>query len=312
MLRILLLALFLATTSLLAQTTATTSIPTPFVGTIRHFEQFPSAFLPARNVDVWLPTGYEEQSKAGKKYAVLYMHDGQMLFDTTITWNKQEWRVDETISALLGAGKIRDCIVVGMWNTGKTRHLDYFPKKVFDSFPQTMRDSLFPGIGSVRSDAYLKSIVEELKPFIDSTFATLKGRNNTFVAGSSMGGLISMYALCQYPSVFGGAACLSTHWVGNIQFKNTVIPRAFDRYLQENLPKPRSKGFTHKIYFDFGTKTLDSLYKPHQIMVDGTMRKRGYTGKNWITREFPGEDHSEKAWAKRLALPLTFLLKKGK
>ncbi|MFY8001685.1 MAG: alpha/beta hydrolase [Candidatus Kapaibacteriota bacterium] len=304
------LILLLCSSSLFAQTTATKSVPTPSVGAIRHFEQFPSAFLPARNVDVWLPAGYEEKIRSGKKFAVLYMHDGQMLFDTSITWNKQEWGVDETVSELLGKGSIRDCIVVGMWNSGKTRHLDYFPQKVFESFPQAMRDSLFPGVASIQSDAYLKFITQELKPFIDSTFATLKDRNNTFVAGSSMGGLISMYALCQYPSVFGGAACLSTHWVGNIKFSNTVIPRAFNRYIQENFPKPNTKEFTHKIYFDFGTKTLDSLYKPHQIMVDGTMRKKGYTKKNWITREFPGEDHSERAWAKRLALPLVFLLKK--
>ena len=80
----------------------------------------------------------------------------------------------------------------------------------------------------VQSDAYLKFLVTELKPFIDSTFSVATDRSNTFIAGSSMGGLISMYAVCEYPAVFGGAACLSTHWPGIFTAENNPIPEAFE------------------------------------------------------------------------------------
>lgn len=193
---------------------------------IRH-SLFSSKYVDARNVDVWLPAGYQ----TSKKYAVLYMHDGQMLFDSTTTWNKQEWGIDETLAQLMNE-KIRDCIVVGIWNSGKNRHIDYFPQKPFESIDPEEQDSLYSakrgnGIsvfsGKVQSDAYLRFLVTELKPFIDISYATKKDRENSFIAGSSMGGLISMYALCEYPEVFGGAACLSAHWPGIFIQKTTLF-----------------------------------------------------------------------------------------
>jgi enterochelin esterase-like enzyme len=290
---------------------AQSPLPQPASGTIQRFENFASKFVALRHVDVWLPEGYTPQ----KKYAVLYMHDGQMLYDSTTTWNKQEWAVDETISQLTQTHKIRDCIVVGVWNGGKLRHSEYFPQKPFESLSQATQDSLL-GVNrntnqilfgaKVQSDQYLKFLVKELKPFIDKKFATLKDAANTFIAGSSMGGLISMYAICEYPKVFGGAACLSTHWVGVFTAENNPIPATFMAYLQKKLPNPQN----HKIYFDYGTATLDSLYKPFQEQVDVIMFQKGYRAKNWLTQEFVGEDHSEKAWRKRLNIPLGFLLKK--
>ena len=284
----------------------------PSSGKIIRIDSFPSKYVTARNIDIWLPDDYTES----KKYAVLYMHDGQMLFDSTITWNKQEWMVDETVSSLLNNNTIKDVIVVGVWNGGKTRHIDYFPQKPFESLSQPEQDSLYHknrpnGVsvfneGKVQSDNYLKFLVEELKPRIDSQFATLKNKQNTFIAGSSMGGLISMYAICEYPKVFAGAACLSTHWPGIFTLENNPIPEAFYNYLKENLPSPK----THKIYFDYGTKTLDAMYPPLQEQVDIIMKHKGFTTKNWITKKFGGEDHSEKAWQKRLYIPLTFLMKK--
>lgn len=160
--------------------------------------------------------------------------------------------------------------------------------------------------GGPISDKYLKFIVSELKPYIDSTFSTLKDQPNTFIAGSSMGGLISMYALCEYPGVFGGAACLSTHWIGTVLMDNNPVPDAFVKYLNENLPDPA----IHKIYFDYGDQTLDALYPPLQKKVDEVMKARGFSDKNWVTKFFPGKDHSEKSWNERLDIPLQFLLKK--
>ncbi|MEL6194883.1 MAG: esterase, partial [Bacteroidota bacterium] len=112
------------------------------------------------------------------------------------------------------------------------------------------------------------------------------------------------YAICEYPQVFGGAACLSTHWVGTFEVENNPIPTAFVDYLAENLPEPGQ----NKIYFDYGTETLDALYEPFQLQVDSVMKLKGYTATNWSTQKFPGENHSEIAWAKRLHIPLTFLL----
>jgi hypothetical protein len=287
-------------------------IQNPSSGKIIRIDCFSSKYVTTRNIDVWLPDDYTES----KKYAVLYMHDGQMLFDSTITWNKQEWMVDETVSSLLNNKIIKNVIVVGVWNGGKTRHIDYFPQKPFESLSQAEQDSLYNknrpngasvfNDGKVQSDNYLKFLVEELKPRIDSQFATLKNRKNTFIAGSSMGGLISMYAICEYPNVFGRAACLSTHWPGIFTLENNPIPQSFYSYLQEHLPSPK----THKIYFDYGTKTLDAMYPPLQEKVDVIMKNKGFTIKNWMTKKFEGEDHSEKAWQKRLYIPLTFLLKK--
>lgn len=285
--------------------------PTVNSGELKRITGFTSSFVAPRNVDVWLPPGYSPKTK----YAVLYMHDGQMLYDSTVTWNKQEWGVDETMTNLLKRKKIKNCIVVGVWNTGVMRHADYFPQKPFLSLPTAQQDSIYKATrgegyalfaAPVQSDAYLKFLVTELKPFIDKNFSVKTDRANTFIAGSSMGGLISMYAICEYPDVFGGAACLSTHWPGIFASANNPIPAAFISYLQKHLPDPSS----HKIYFDYGTAGLDSLYKPFQLQADAVMQVKGYTAKNWLSKEFTGEDHSENAWRRRLSIPLLFLLKK--
>jgi enterochelin esterase-like enzyme len=120
-----------------------------------------------------------------------------------------------------------------------------------------------------------------------------------------MGGLISMYAICEYPQVFGGAACLSTHWPGIFAMEGNPIPGAFVDYMRQHLPDPK----THKIYFDYGDQTLDAMYPPLQKKVDEVMRAKGFSKKNWVTKAFPGDDHSEKSWSKRLGIPLLFLLK---
>jgi len=309
--RYILLVLCFAVLSNCAQDEAGESELSLASGKVERIENFDSQFIPSRNVDVWLPDGYSSD----EKYAVLYMHDGQMLFDSTTTWNGQEWGVDETMGRLLNEDQIRNTIVVGIWNT-EFRHSEYFPQQPFESLPQAFQDSLLSSVGEnqaaslfkteIASDNYLKFIVTELKPFIDKKYATHTDVKNTFVAGSSMGGLISMYALCEYPDVFYGAGCLSTHWVGIFDTLNNPIPTQFAEYLEGNLPDPNS----HKIYFDFGTETLDALYEPYQTKVDSILVQHGYGAENWKTLKFVGEDHSEIAWNKRLEVPLGFLLGK--
>lgn len=286
-------------------------LPVTSNGRIVRHEQFPSKYVSARHVDVWLPDGYT----SSKKYAVLYMQDGQMLFDSSITWNRQEWGVDETLSRLMQQNKILDCIVVGIWNGEQRRHAEYFPQKPFEAMSKAEQgmvydayrsggQSIFSGF-SISSDDYLKFLVKELKPFIDRTYSTYTDRAHTYVAGSSMGGLISLYALCEYPTVFGGAACLSTHWPGLFSLENNPVPTAFFSYLKKHLPSPEQ----HRIYFDHGTETLDAMYASLQLQVDTILQQKGYDSGQWISRSWPGQDHSERSWRSRLDVPLVFLLK---
>ena len=286
------------------------NIPKVTSGSIERIENFKSKYVSSRNIDVWLPDNYTDK----KKYNVLYMHDGQMLFDAETTWNKQAWEVDETVSKLLLENKIQDVIVVGIWNGGQTRHLDYFPQKPFESLRIDQQDSIYKAnrsngqsvfSGKINSDNYLKFIVKELKPLIDKKYSVYKDSSHTFISGSSMGGLISLYAICEYPKVFGGAACLSTHWPGIFTVKDNPIPNAFYNYLEKKLPNSKK----HKIYFDYGTTTLDALYETLQPKVDAIMVKKGFTNDNWITKKFDGDDHSEKSWKNRFHFSLEFLLK---
>jgi enterochelin esterase-like enzyme len=280
-------------------------------GSLKNYTDFKSAFVDARNVTVWLPDGYSEN----QQYAVLYMHDGQMLFDPETTWNKQAWKAGAVAGKLIADQKTQPFIIVGIWNNNMKRHPEYFPQKVFETIPAADQKMISDNLLSLHktdrefqviSDNYLKFIVTELKPFIDKTYSTFSDQSHTFIAGSSMGGLISLYAICEYPKVFGGAACLSTHWTGIYRNNDNPIPDAIVNYLEKQLPNPKN----HKIYFDHGDQTLDSLYAPTQKRVDQMMMSKGFTAKNWTSQFFPGENHSEVAWNKRFHIPLAFLLKK--
>jgi predicted alpha/beta superfamily hydrolase len=269
------------------------------LGKLEHYENFKSKFVDARNVDVWLPQGYDK--KSSKKYAVLYMHDGQNLFEPKKSYIGVDWGIDEAITKLISDNKIQDAIVVGVWNT-KLRFHEYMPEKpVYSSTGSKDALEIIKILNGekLRSDKYLKFLVKELKPFIDSAYNTFPDNTHTFIMGSSMGGLISLYAISEYPDVFYGAGCISTHFpIG----QGIVID-----YMKKNLPDPKS----HKIYFDYGTKTLDSTYESYQLKADSVMKAKGYEqGKNWITQKFVGDDHSERSWRKRINIPLSFLLKK--
>ena len=280
-----------------------------FAGKLVTLPAFDENYVPARTVRVWTPPKYPREAP----YDVLYMHDGQMLFDATSTWNGQEWGVDETATALIATGKTRPYIVVALDNGDARRHTEYFPEKPWQSLPEGKRaeylalqrdptTKLF--VDGVDSDNYLRFIVEQLKPYVDENFTVALTPEHTFIAGSSMGGLISIYALSEYPDVFGGAACLSTHWLGTFSPTDNPIPQSFADYLRNQLPTPGR----HKIYFDHGDQDLDSYYPPHQKTVDAVMTELGFSTEDWQTRAFPVENHSENAWQRRLRIPLTFLM----
>lgn len=290
------------------------SMPSEVVtsGSLETYKNVQSKFIKERRVQVWLPDGYS----ADKKYAVLYMHDGQMLFDASVNWNGQEWGVDEVAGALAKKSNIRPFIVVGVDNGGsELRHSEYFPQKPFESISEKEKQKIYKSVRSngqsvfsfeVKSDAYLSFLVTELKPFIDSQYSVYTNTENTFVMGSSMGGLISMYAMQEYPSVFGGAACLSTHWPGITSMKDNPVPKAFNNYLKAHLGNITD----HKLYFDYGDQTLDAMYPPLQKEVDNIMAGYNVSEALWQTQFFKGEEHSEKSWNKRLDIPMTFLLEK--
>jgi predicted alpha/beta superfamily hydrolase len=252
-------------------------------------------------VDVWLPPQYTQH--ANQHFPVLYMHDGQNLFDPKLSYSGVTWGVAEAVTRLSQAGEILPCIVVGIWNT-PNRFGDYLPTHPFDTplgEKIKKRASRRPGFNQVQyvADQYLAFIVKKLKPMIDGSYRTLPEYEHTAVMGSSMGGLISLYAITEYPEVFGGAGCVSTHW--------PVVDRVILPYLEQKLPDPA----THRIYFDRGTRKLDARYNKGQNKVDKLMAARGYQPDvNWMTRVYKGHEHHERYWQERITVPLTFLFGK--
>jgi len=269
-----------------------------------------SKYADPRRVVVWLPSGYSER---GPKYAVLYMHDGQNLFDKETAGYGMEWQIDETLDRLIREKKVRPTIVVGIWNTPK-RLQEYVPSKAFNGLPPEYRQKIHALYGGdPLSDGYLKFIVRELRPMIDRRFNVKIDRADTAIMGSSMGSLISLYAIDEYPDIFGAAGMLSTHWplvitpddkpISDEQYE--AVSSAFERYLTPALPDPA----THKLYFDHGSETLDANYARYQDRVDRVVRRRGYRQwANMLSLSYPGEKHNEISWASRVAVPLQFLL----
>ena len=268
-------------------------------GTIDYYPDLPSEYRTPRPVEVWLPEGYDPASD--DRYPVLYMHDGQFLFhhgQTPFTEEDWLWDVDTTIGRLIENGEIRPAIVVSVWadlDAKPNRAAEYMPQKPVQNLTTAWEPEF--AIEDIGSDNYLKFLVHELKPFIDKTYRTQPDRENTFISGSSMGGMISAYAISEYPEIFGGAACLSTHW--NIG-EGAVLDWHRAHWPDAGI---------HRIYFDYGTETLDADYEPHQLKMDELMKSKGYrAGEDWITRRFDGADHSPRAWRERFHIPLIFLL----
>lgn len=269
-------------------------------GELRHHPGFASQYVAPRNVDIWLPPRYHEMTS--RSFPVVYMHDGQNLFDPKTSFLGVDWGIDEAMGRLIAEKRARAAIVVGIWNTPK-RVQEYLPQRPFKMSPRARIETRLRlwrwAFGGPISDNYLKCLVEELKPFIDESYRTLSDRENTFIMGSSMGGLVSLYALCEYPQVFAGAGCLSTHW--------PAVRGVIVGYLERVLPKAG----THKLYFDYGTRTLDARYAVYQEQVDRVVRAKGYQeGVDWRTLKFEGAEHGERAWRERVHRPLEFLLGK--
>ena len=261
--------------------------PHTLTGDIRTHKSFHSNILKNdREVIVYLPSGYDASKR--KRYSVFYMHDGQNLFDGATSFIPgQEWRVDETAERLIAAGKIEPLIIVGVYNT-KDRIDEYTPAA----------DAKYKLGG--KADLYGRMLVEELKPFIDSQYRTKRDAKHTGLAGSSLGGLASLYLALKYPNVFGRAGVVSPSvWFAG---KNIV-------HYVEALPKKRNV----RLWIDMGTKEGRTPEEAQQsdddarLLRDALVKKGWRIGKDLSYFEAEGAEHNEAAWAARVEPILTFL-----
>ncbi len=267
------------------------------IGTLHHYSGVPSAFIKPRNVETWLPPDYDENHAEG--YAVLYMHDGQNLFEPQKSFIGVDWGLDETLTALGRKGEIPPTMVVAVWNTPK-RLYEYLPQQPYCChLSRHLRRFVRKQYGGMPiSDNYLRFLVHELKPLVDSRYRTRPEQASTFVMGSSMGGLISLYAICEYPRVYAGAGCLSTHW--------PMAHEPLTTYLKARLPAPGR----HRIYLDYGSEADRAGYRYRQKRVERLLRDQGYEfGTDFLSKYYAGDPHSETAWRARVQVPLRFLLK---
>jgi len=232
--------------------------------------------IKSRDVIVWLPPGYEINT--AERYPVLYMHDGQNVFDPSTSFNGHDWGVDEVADSLIKDDKIENIIVVGIYNTDD-RSDDYSP--------------------GAKGYAYEKFIVKKLKPLIDKKYRTKPGRENTAVAGSSMGGLISFMLAWEYPGVFSKAACISPAFhIGEYNYVKTV-----SAYNGEKKPI--------KIYIDNGGVGLEERLQPGLDEMLALLKRKGYVEREDLEYfKDSTAEHNEQGWAKRVWRPLEFLFGK--
>lgn len=277
-------------------------------GQLDYYPAFESKHFASRDILVWLPEDYSEN----QAYAVLYMHDGQMLFDKTTSWNKQSWEVDSIAHALITSGRTQPFIVVGIDNCNETRLYDYMPRRVFDYLPEEALPDTMITPDAIVSDNYLKFLVEELKPFIDQQYSTRPEAQYTAIAGSSAGGLISLYALCEYPEVFGAAMCLSTHTpmaLSESYEKLTADAPVWSKALRDYLAEKKPATNSVKLYMDCGDQTLDAIYPIYQQKVDSLFRSYGWDEEHYQSLVFPGHLHDENSWKSRFDIPLCQIFK---
>lgn len=271
------------------------------------FPEFESENIGNRRVEIYLPEDYYENNE--KKYAVLYMHDGQNVFHDSLSYLGSSWQAHTTAQSLMNENTTKPFIIVAINNANEKRWQEYAPNKVIEELKRDYPEKMMPEEYNhlpILSDKYLAFLVTELKPYIDEHYKVLSDRENTAIMGSSMGGLISLYAVCEYPTVFGSAACISTHW--NVhKGKGMEGVRSYIKYLKVHFPNI----YQPRLYFDHGTVNLDESYSQKQIVIDRFFKKKGYEdGVNYRSRVFTGADHNEMDWAKRLSVPLTFLFQK--
>ena len=231
---------------------------------------------------VYLPPGY---GTSDARHPVLYLQDGQNLFDPATAFGGQHWEADTTADAMIDKREIAPLIIVGVYNTGVRRVSEYTPT----------RDRKLRKGG--KADRYAQMLARELKPFIDREYRTLKAAAHTGVGGSSLGALVSLVAGLEYPRVFGKLALMSPSvWWD-------------DRAILGNVRRSSSRT-RPRIWLDAGTAEGSD---PRKVVEDARALREALLAKGWHEgedleyREFEGEGHNEAAWAARFGAVLLHL-----
>jgi predicted alpha/beta superfamily hydrolase len=240
---------------------------------------FPEVYSPQlgnhRDILVYLPSSY---ARSLKPFPVIYMHDGQNLFDPATSF-AGEWGVDVALAKASRRG--RRAIIVGIPNAGVDRIREYTP-------------FVDERVGGGHGDAYLDFLLETVKPMIDGSYRTMTEREHTGIAGSSLGGLISLYGFFRDPPRFGFAGALSPAlWIGNGEIFRIV----------EAAPYVRGR-----IHLDIGTREGARALSDARRMRDQLVGKGYRLGRDLSWMEERGGMHNEAAWGRRLRKALPFLL----
>ena len=236
-----------------------------------------------RKVYVYLPPGYEADPE--RRYPVLYMHDGQNLFDPTEAFGGVPWAVDETAQHLIVSGEVSPLIIVGVHNAGATRIDEYTPVPA--------QRGRMRGRGG-KAELYGRMLIEELKPFIDGEYRTRPEREFTGLGGSSLGGLVSLHLGLKHPDVFSRLAIMSPSvWWGNNQIiRETAM-------IGERLPL--------RIWLDIGKREGPQIKHQVRALKEILLANGWRSGEDFAYFEFPGAQHDESAWAARFGEVLKFL-----
>jgi len=268
-------------------------------GTTLEYEHVSAAGLPEQRLSIWLPPGYDAGER---RYPVLYMHDGHNLFDLKKSNFNKIWAADTAMLAAVQSGKVEPHIIIGIWAPGEDRYRQYLPRSIYDAAPPALRkqmDEMAKGV--VVSDRYLGWIAGPLKSWVDASFRTRMGRDDTAIIGSSMGGIMSCYAFIERPDVFGRAGCVSSHWPAvdprRVSSDSAAVAALWDAWFAAKLGKPDGR----RVWMDHGTATLDAYYAPYQQVIDARFAASGWQkGRDWQSKVYEGAEHEENAWAARL------------
>ena len=255
------------------------SFPKTITGTVRYHLAMTAKNLAARDVVVWLPPDYD--SKPNVRYPVLYMQDGQNVFDASTSSFGNEWKADETATQLIKQKIIQPLIIVGISSTPE-RTAEYSP--------------------GIKGQQYMDFVVKELKPFIDRTYRTEKARASTYVAGSSMGGIISLMLAWEHSNVFSAAICMSP------AFLDPANKRVWDypRDLRASPAKPQPLF----LYIDNGGVGLDQVLQPGVDQMLEVLKSKGFKDdKSLVFVKAPRAKHNEADWAKRLPKAIELVMK---
>ena len=267
------------------------------IDTLRHLK---TALGHSQEVYVWTPAGYNSTAPCN----VIYMLDGHMLFDANATWNHQEWTMDETVQTLMEEQIIGPTMVVGISFADSLRHSQYTPEKPFRRMTPMQQGQAFATKRSsgqlyylkpeVCSDDFARFVVDSLKPYVDGKYRTHQDAAHTFIGGASMGGLMALYTLLEYPQVFGSAFCMSTNWPLTEAKQDPGFLAAWQEYVATRL----SLLDKHFIYMDHGGQTKDATYGPYQQSMDLFFKKNGFN--RFESKYFEAHDHSETSWSLRI------------